>query len=79
MAALQVAAGMTLGAGPLYYCGVAGSAAHAAWQIADVKLDLPADCLAKFKSNFYMGGIFMLAAMCDRLAGGMDILPALAS
>ena len=79
MAALQVAAGVTLGAGPLYYCGVAGSAAHAAWQIADVKLDVAADCLAKFRSNFYLGGIFAVGAVCDRIAGGAGLLPAFAT
>lgn len=79
MAALQGAAGIALGAGPFYYCGVAGGAAHALWQIVDVKLDVPADCLAKFKSNFYLGGIFAAGAVCDRLSGGLAALPALAT
>jgi len=30
---------------------------HMLWQVHEVKLDQPADCLAKFRSNFYFGFI----------------------
>ncbi|VDD92552.1 unnamed protein product [Enterobius vermicularis] len=34
-----------------YYLGLAGTAAHLGWQIGTLKIDEPADCWSKFKSN----------------------------
>jgi 4-hydroxybenzoate polyprenyltransferase len=67
MAFLQVVSGMALGAGPLYYAGVAGSAAHLFWQVNTVQLEEPADCLEKFKSNAHLGVPLFLGTVADRL------------
>jgi 4-hydroxybenzoate polyprenyltransferase len=68
MGACQVASGAALGAGPLFFAGSAASIAHVMWQIRDVKLDEPADCLAKFKSNFTTGGILFTGIVADKLS-----------
>ena len=75
MGAWQIAAGLALDAGPLYYVGAAGSVAHALWQVHDVKLDVPEDCLAKFKSNYTLGGIFMTGAVADRIIEALADFP----
>ena len=68
MAACQVVAGAALGAGPVYYAGSAASIAHVLWQIWDVKLQTPSDCLAKFKSNRDTGALFMAGIVADKLS-----------
>lgn len=74
MCALQACSGVALGAGPLYFAGVAGSAAHALWQVRTVDLDAPADCLAKFKSNAWLPAPLMAGIVSDRwLAGGLPL------
>ena len=49
------AAGWVAGLGMLFWAGLAAAAAHLAWQAARVKIDDPADCLAKFRSNLFVG------------------------
>ncbi len=41
--------------GLIYFGGLAASAAHLAWQAANVEFDAPKDCLAKFRSNRIFG------------------------
>ena len=38
-----------------FYLGLAVVAALFAWQAAFARFDDPADCLAKFKANFWVG------------------------
>ncbi|HEM46172.1 MAG TPA: 4-hydroxybenzoate octaprenyltransferase [Alphaproteobacteria bacterium] len=42
-----------------FYVGLAAAAAQLAWQAADVDIDDPRDCLAKFKSNKWFGLILL--------------------
>src|SRR5262245_34571168 len=41
------------------YAGVAVVGAHLAWQVMDVDFDTPADCLAKFRANRWLGWILL--------------------
>ncbi len=63
--ALIIAAGHRIELGWPFWIAMAAVAAHFAWQIEDLKLDDPADCLAKFKSNRVVGWIVLLG-----IAGG---------
>lgn len=47
--------------------GVAACAAHLGWQIRTANLRDPADCMAKFVSNKWLGGIMFTAIVADRL------------
>ncbi|MFO1059003.1 MAG: 4-hydroxybenzoate octaprenyltransferase [Dongiaceae bacterium] len=51
------------------WIALALAALHLGWQIGDVKLDRPADCLAKFRSNRWLGWILLLGIVAGRLAG----------
>jgi 4-hydroxybenzoate polyprenyltransferase len=44
-------------------------ALHLGWQIAGVALDRPADCLAKFRANRWLGWILLFGIVAGRLAG----------
>lgn len=50
-----------------FYMGVAACAAHLGWQIRTANLRDPADCMAKFVSNKWLGGIMFTAIVADRL------------
>jgi 4-hydroxybenzoate polyprenyltransferase len=52
--------------GPIGWLGFLGVAAHLAWQIAAVDFDDPADCLAKFRANRWLGWILFLAILGAR-------------
>lgn len=52
---------------PIYFVGIALIALHFAWQIAFVKPDDPADCLAKFKSNAHVGLVLTAAIVAAHL------------
>jgi hypothetical protein len=67
MGGLQVVSGLALGAGPMYFLGVAGSTGHVLWQSFSTNLDAPSDCLASFKSNAGMGAVLMAGIVGDRL------------
>jgi 4-hydroxybenzoate polyprenyltransferase len=47
--------------------GVAGVASHLGWQLRSVDLDDPADCLAKFRSNRWIGWILLVGILCGQL------------
>lgn len=57
------AAGWLAGEGVWFFVGAAVAAIHLAWQVMAVKLDAPADCLAKFKSNIAFGWILFAGAL----------------
>jgi 4-hydroxybenzoate polyprenyltransferase len=68
-AAILFAAALTLdGAGWPAWLGLAAVAAHLAWQVADVDLDDAADCLAKFRSNRWVGWLFLAGIVAAHLA-----------
>jgi 4-hydroxybenzoate polyprenyltransferase len=56
------AAGALVGAGPLFFVGIAAFAAHLVWQIVRLDIRDPALCLALFKSN-RDAGLVLFAGM----------------
>ena len=63
LAAVIAAAGLGLFA----WLALIGVAGHLAWQIATVDFDNPADCLAKFRSNRWLGWILLIGIILGRL------------
>jgi 4-hydroxybenzoate polyprenyltransferase len=51
-----------------FYALLAAATAQLLWQAADVKIDDPADCLAKFKSNRLAGWLVLAAIVAGQLA-----------
>ncbi|MFN4088579.1 MAG: 4-hydroxybenzoate octaprenyltransferase [Alphaproteobacteria bacterium] len=68
--ALLAGAGVAAGAAWPFHLGVAGAAAHLAWQVGRVDIDRPADCLAKFRSNRWIGWILLGGIATAGLAAG---------
>jgi 4-hydroxybenzoate polyprenyltransferase len=62
------AAGGLAGLGWPFFALLAAAAAQLLWQAADVKLDDPADCLAKFKSNRLAGWLVLAGIVAGQLA-----------
>jgi 4-hydroxybenzoate polyprenyltransferase len=56
---LWLAAGFAAELGFLFWIGLAGSAVQLIWQAARVTIDVPADCLAKFRSNRAVGWLML--------------------
>jgi len=50
-----------------FYLGLAAAAAQLAWQAGKVDIDNPADCLAKFTSNNWLGAIIFAAIVAGRI------------
>ncbi len=67
MLALLVAVGAGTGLAWVYYLAVLAVAAHLKWQEANVNLDDPKDCLAKFRSNRTIGWILLAGLVFGRL------------
>ena len=57
--ALFGAAGLAAGLAWPFWIGLAAAGLQFAWQVADVDLDAPFDCLAKFKSNRIAGWLLL--------------------
>jgi 4-hydroxybenzoate polyprenyltransferase len=53
------AAGIAAGLGWPFLLGIAGVALHFAWQVATLDIDDPANCLARFRSNRFVGWILL--------------------
>ena len=60
-------AGAAAGAGGAFAAAVAAGAAHQGWQIVSTDLDDRSDCMAKFVSNKWYGGIIYAGILADRL------------
>mmetsp|Transcript_20777 Transcript_20777/g.32544 ORF Transcript_20777/g.32544 Transcript_20777/m.32544 type:complete len:194 (+) Transcript_20777:631-1212(+) len=60
-------AGQAAGMGIPYYIGVTGAAMHLTWQIVDVDLSEPKDCMAKFVANRWVGAIYFGGIVVDKL------------
>jgi 4-hydroxybenzoate polyprenyltransferase len=63
---LFVLAGLVAGLKLIFLAGLALAGLQLLWQIYTLKLDEPADCLAKFKSNRLFGWLFLAAILIDR-------------
>lgn len=50
-----------------FYAGLAAAAAHLAWQIWTVHLDVPRECGEKFKSNWWYGLLIFSGIVSDKL------------
>jgi 4-hydroxybenzoate polyprenyltransferase len=61
-------AGWLAGLGWPFYPLLAAAYAQLLWQAADVTLDDPADCLAKFKSNRFAGWLVLAGIVAGQLA-----------
>ena len=66
-AALFAATGHVVGLGWVFYAGLALATAQLVWQVADVDLDAPKDCLVKFRSNRLVGWIVLAAVVGGQL------------
>ena len=64
------AAGLLAGLSPWFLAGLAVAAAQLFWQAATLRIDDPADCLAKLRSNLWFGLIVFAALAAGRLASG---------
>jgi len=69
-AALWLASGIAAGLTWPYYAGLALAAAQMAWQAARVATDDPDDCLAKFRSNRWVGWLLLIGIIAARGLGG---------
>jgi len=65
--ALFAAAGIVDGLGWPFFVALGLGAAQLVWQVVDVKLNDPADCLVKFKSNRWFGWIVVAGLFADLL------------
>ncbi|MFQ5958553.1 MAG: 4-hydroxybenzoate octaprenyltransferase [Alphaproteobacteria bacterium] len=67
--ALLALSGALAGLAWPFYLGLAAAGVQLAWQAAQVDIDSPRDCLAKFVSNKWLGAIVFAAIVGGRLAG----------
>lgn len=65
---LLTASGWAAGMAWPFYVGLAAAALQLTWQAAEVDIDSPQDCLAKFKSNKWFGLILLAGIIA---AGGI--------
>jgi len=66
---LLAAAGWLAGLTWPFHAGLSVGAAQLAWQVRAVRIDAPADCLAKFKSNRWFGWLVVAALLAAGLSG----------
>lgn len=67
---LFAVAGLTGGYGWPFFAGLAAGAIHLIWQVWDVDINDPKDCLAKFKSNRLFSWLFLTGiVLASPLAG----------
>jgi 4-hydroxybenzoate polyprenyltransferase len=64
---MQVLAGSTAGAGPLFLALMVAALAHLVWQIATLDTADAGNCLARFRSNRSYGAIVFAAILADSL------------
>ena len=60
----------TAGLGLFGWLALAAVAGHLAWQIFAVDFDDPADCLAKFRANRWLGWILFIGIILGRVLAG---------
>jgi 4-hydroxybenzoate polyprenyltransferase len=64
--ALWLGAGFAAGLGPPYFLGLGVAASLLAWQTARLRIDDPADCLAKFRAHRWNGWALFLGIVAAR-------------
>lgn len=57
--------GWLVGAGILFFLGLAAAAAQLTWQVATLDIDNPTNCLERFRSNHGFGAIVFAAIVLD--------------
>ncbi len=67
---LFAAAGLVAGLHPAFLGGLALAGGQLAWQAATLRMDDPADCLRKFRSNTLFGWLLFASFILGRLAAG---------
>lgn len=67
-AALFAATGHVVGLGWVFFAGLALATLQFVWQVADVDLDSPRDCLAKFRSNRLAAWLILGSIVIAQLA-----------
>ena len=67
-AAFFAATGYAVGLGWIFYAGLALATLQFVWQVADVDLDAPKDCLAKFRSNRLAAWLILGSIVIAQLA-----------
>ena len=67
-ALLFVATGHVVGLGWVFFAGLALATLQFVWQVADVDLDSPRDCLAKFRSNRLAAWLILGSIVIAQLA-----------
>jgi 4-hydroxybenzoate polyprenyltransferase len=65
---LWMAAGIAAGLGIWFWVGLVGSGLQLTWQAAQVETDDPADCLAKFRSNRWVGWLMLGGIVAGHVA-----------
>jgi 4-hydroxybenzoate polyprenyltransferase len=60
-------AGVLVGAGYVFYGGMALAAGHLIWQIATLDMDDGQNCLDRFRSNHLFGAIVFFALILDMI------------
>ncbi|XP_055356437.1 4-hydroxybenzoate polyprenyltransferase, mitochondrial-like isoform X2 [Paramacrobiotus metropolitanus] len=55
-----------------YFMGLVGAAGHLTYQSFGLKMDDPADCWEKFKSNHYLGALIFLSIVAGNLLRSQD-------
>lgn len=66
---LIVAAGLTIGAGPIFMAGMVLAAAHLVWQVATLDIRDSANCLKRFRANRDFGLIVFASLVADAALG----------
>jgi 4-hydroxybenzoate polyprenyltransferase len=75
-AVAMVMAGLGIGAGPVFYLGVAAFALHLAWQVKALDINDPVRCLRVFRSNRDAGLILFAGIALDALSRAYGFIPA---
>jgi len=62
------ATGYVADCGSLYFTSVFATGCHLFWQIATVNISHAKDCMSKFASNKWLGGILFTGILLDKLS-----------
>lgn len=56
-----------MGSGLPYYIGVAAAGSHMLWQVHSTDYNSRSDCMDKFVSNKWLGGLLFSGIVVDKL------------
>ena len=60
-------AGYMMGSGLPFYTGVAAAGSHMLWQVHSADFDSRSDCMNKFVSNKWLGGLLFSGIVLDKI------------